>query len=84
MISGSHQDPQGLLTSAWDRVLRAYRPAMDRAHRTHFATYLSVLLFYALPMDLSAQNILIFLEFLMKNHLSPRVVRNYFASFKIL
>ena len=69
MISGSHQDPQGLLTSAWNRVLRAYRPATVQAHRTPFSAYLSVLLFYSLPLDLSAQNILIFLEFLVKNNL---------------
>ena len=35
-------------------------------------------------MDLSAQNILICLEFLVKNHLSPRVVRNYFSSISSL
>ena len=84
IISGSHQDPQGLLTSAWDRVLRAYRPATDQTHKTDFSTYLSVLLFYSLPLDLSAQNILIFLEFLVKNHLSPKVIRNYFSSISSL
>ena len=42
------------------------------------------MLFYSLPLNVSAQNILIFLEFLVKNHLSPRVVRNYFASISSL
>ena len=65
-------------------MLTAYRPSTDQAHRTHFSTYLSVLLFYSLPLNVSAQNILIFLEFLVKNHLSPRVVRNYFASISSL
>ena len=84
IISGSHQDPQGLLTAAWHRVLQAYRPATTQAHRTHFATYLSVLSFYSLPKDLSPQNILIFLEFLAKNHLSPKVIKNYFSSISSL
>ena len=43
-----------------------------------------MLLFYSLPLDISAQNILIFLEFLVKNNLSPKVVRNYFASISSL
>ena len=65
-------------------MLKAYRPSTVQAHRTHFATYLSVLLFYSLPINLSPQNLLIFYEFLVKNHLSPKVIRNYFSSISSL
>ena len=47
---------------------------------TNFKTFLSLMVFYGLPIELSPYNILIFLEFLTKNHLSPKVVRNYLAS----
>ena len=60
MISGSSQDPQGLLSLAWHRVLGAYRPGTIQAQRTHFKTFLSVLVFYNLPIEVSASNLLIF------------------------
>ena len=59
MIVGSHPDRQGLLSSAWKRVLMSHRPATAQAHKTHFKTYLSVMIFYGLPVDLTAQNVLI-------------------------
>ena len=80
IISGSVPDPQGLLSSAWSRVITAHRPATVQAHQTHFKTFLSVLIFYNLPIELSARNLLIFLEFLTKSSLSPKVVRNYCSS----
>ena len=70
----AHQDPGGLLTSARGKKATA------EAHRTHFAPYLSVLLFYLLPIHLSAQNLIIFQEFLETNHIYPVIVRNYFSS----
>ena len=62
MISGSSQDPQGLLSLAWHRVLGAYRPGIIQAQRTHFKTFLSVLVFYNLTTEVSASNLLIFLN----------------------
>ena len=84
MILGSTHDPQGLLTSAWQRVLGAYRPGTIQAQRTHFKTFLSVLVFYDLPIEISAKNLLIFLEFLARNSISPKVVHNYFSSISSL
>ena len=52
--------------------------------KTHFKTFLSVLLFYDLPIEISVRNLLIFLEFLARNAISPRVVRNYFSSISSL
>ena len=60
MISGTSQDPQGLLSLAWHRVLGAYRPGTIQAQRTHFKTFLSVLVFYDLPIEVSARNLLNF------------------------
>ena len=47
----------------WHGFLKAHRPSSAQAHKTHFKTFLSLLLFYGLPMELSAYNILIFFEF---------------------
>ena len=84
IIVGSHPDPQGLLSSAWNRIITAHRPATTQAHKTHFKTYLSVMLFYGLPVDFTAQNVLIFMEFLVNNQLSCRVIRDYISSLSSL
>ena len=42
------------------------------------------MVFYDLPIEVSARNLLIFLEFLARNSISPRVVRNYFSSISSL
>ena len=46
MIVGSPLDPQGLLSSGWERFLTLPRPATAQAHNTHFKMCLSVMLFY--------------------------------------
>ena len=84
MIAGSHPDPQGLLSSAWKRVLTSHRPATAQAHKTHFRMYLSVMIFYSLPVNLTAQTLLIFMEFLSRYQLSHRVIRNYLSSLSSL
>ena len=80
IISGSLPDPQGLLSGAWRRIQQAYRPSTAQAHKTHFQSFLAVMLFYGLPIELSPYNVLIFLEFLTRNQLSPKVIRNFLAS----
>ena len=79
MIVGSHPDPQGLMSSAWERLLTLPRPTKAQAHNFHFKMYLSVMLFYGLSMHLSVQNLLIFMEFLPRNQLSHRVIRKYIS-----
>ena len=84
LISDSSHDPQGLPSLAWQRVLVAYRPGTIQAQKTHFKTFLSVLVFYDLPTEISDRNLLIFLEFLARNAISRRMVRNYFSSISSL
>ena len=84
MIVSSHPDPQGLLSSAWKRVLTSHRPATAQAHKTHFKMYLSVMIFYGLPVNLTAQIVLIFMAFLSRNQLSCKVIRNYLSSLSSL
>ena len=79
LILGSIPDHQGLLPSASNRVITAHKPATAQAHQTHFNTFLYVLIFYNLPKEVSAHN-LILGEFLSKNNLCSKVVGNYFSS----
>ena len=48
----------------------------------HWQTFLSFTLALGLPQNLDLQVILPFLEFLLQNSLSPRVIKNYLASIK--
>ena len=74
LIQEFFMDAQGLLTSAWDRVFKAYRPSTDQ-----------------LIMELILQHtcqFYCFIHFLLtchqKNHISAKVIRNYFSSISSL
>ena len=76
MISGGTSSSAPLLESAWARVSTAFRPSTNRAHQLHFRTFLAFLLFMNLPVEFLLHNILVFLEYLYQNHLSPQVIKN--------
>ena len=80
MISGGTSSSALLLESAWTRVSTAFRPSTCRAHQLHFRTFLAFLVFMNLPVEFSLHNILVFLEYLYQNHLSPQVIKNYVSS----
>ena len=80
MIVGVTQTSSGLLASAIDRTKSAYRPSTIAAHTTHFRTFIAFLLFLSLAVDISVHNVLIFLEYLYTNNISPRVIKNYLSS----
>ena len=80
LISGATPASTTLLDSAWQVIHRAYRPSTLSAHRTHFRTYLAFIIFMDLPKEITLHNILTFLEYLHKNALSVKVIRNYLAS----
>ena len=84
LISGGNPASLHLLTSAWQRILTAHRPSTNRAQKTHFRTFLAFLLFYDLPISLEVHNVLVFLEFLTKNSISHKVVKNYLSSISSL
>ena len=80
LISGGNPASQHLMTSAWQRILTVHRPSTNSTHKTHFRTFLYFLLFYDLPISLDVHDIIVFLEFLTKDHISHKVVRNYLSS----
>ena len=69
-----------LLQAALGRLDQAYRPSTTASHLLHFRTFLAFLVFMNLPVAMSVHNILIFLEYLYINSLSPRVIKNYLSS----
>ena len=69
-----------LFEAAWSRVAASHRPSTSAAHCLHFRTFLSFLIFLHLPLVISVHNLLIFLEYLYNNSLSPKVIKNYLAS----
>ena len=84
LILDSSQHSSTFLAPAWEKVITAHRPATVSSQKTHFMTYLSFLLFYRLPQDFLSSNLLVFLEFLHQNRLSPKVIRNYVSSLSSL
>ena len=69
-----------LFEAAWSRVATSHRPSTLAAQHLHFRTFLSFLTFLQLPVSISVHNLLIFLEYLYNNSLSPKVIKNYLAS----
>ena len=61
-------------------VERAHRPSTTMAHTRHFKTVLAFLIFVSLPLEISLGNLLVFLQFLYENCLSPKVIKNYLFS----
>ena len=80
LISGSNPSSLQLLNSAWQKMDQAYRPSTSSAHRTHFRTFISFIYFMDLPMSVTLHNVLVFLEYLHQNSLSPKVIKNYLSS----
>ena len=80
LISGSNPSSLQLLNSAWQKMDQAYRPSTSSAHRTHFRTFISFIYFMDLPMSVTLHNMLVFLEYLHQNSLSPKVIKNYLSS----
>ena len=66
--------------TAWHRVTSSYRPATVSAHNRHFRTFIAFMIFMQLPIAINVHNVLIFLEYLYKNGLSPKVIKNYLSS----
>ena len=69
-----------MFNTAWHRVTSSYRPSTASAHSRHFRTFLAFMIFMQLPITISVHNILIFLEYLYNNALSPKVIKNYLSS----
>ena len=59
---------------------QAYRPSTTVSRLLHFRTFLAFLVFMNLPVAMSVHKILIFLEYLYINSLSPKVIKNYLSS----
>ena len=80
IISDASQSSLHLLNGAWTRIDQAFRPSTASAHCTHFRTFIAFLLFLNLPVVISTHNVLVFLEYLVKSSISPKVVKNYLSS----
>ena len=80
MISGATDTSTPLIQAALLRVGQAYRPSTTASHLLHFKTFIAFMVFMNLPVSLSVHNILIFLEYLYVNSLSPKVIKNYLSS----
>ena len=84
MISGSSIQSDPLLDSAWQKVQQAYRPSTTASHHRHFRTFLAFIMFMELPLTVNLHNVLTFLEYLFQNHISPKVIRNYLSSVRLM
>ena len=80
IISDASQSSLHLLTGAWTRIDQAFRPSTASAHCTRFRTFIAFLLFLNLSIVISTHNVLVFLEYLVKSSISPKVVKNYLSS----
>ena len=69
-----------MFNTAWCRVTSSYRPSTASAHSRHFRTFIAFMVFMQLPIAINVHNILIFLEYLHNNALSPKVIKNYLSS----
>ena len=84
MISGATEHTSHLFESAWDGASSSHRPSTVSARNGHFRTFLAFLTFLQLPIVINVHNILIFLEYLHNNTISPKVIRNYLSSISAL
>ena len=54
------------------------------AHQRHFRTFMAFIMFMELLVNISLHNILTFLEYLFQNNISPKVIRNYLSSVRLM
>ena len=57
----------------------AYRPSTGSAQDRHFRTFCAFLIFMRFPLQTTVYNLLVFLEYLYTNNLSPKVIQNYLS-----
>ena len=69
-----------LLEAALDRVQAAFRPSTVASNVRHFRTFLAYLVFMNLSPMITVHNLLIFMEYLHINNISPRVIKSYISS----
>ena len=72
--------PSGLAIISLESSHHCTQTSYSTSSPDTLQVFLSDLIFYNLPIELSAHNLLIFLEFFTKSNLSPKVVRNYCSS----
>ena len=84
MILGATEHTRHLFELVWDRASSSHRPSTVSAWNGHFRTFLAFLTFLQLPIVINIHNILVFLEYLHNNAISPKVIRNYLSSISAL
>ena len=84
MYSDATAHTRYLFEFACDRASSSHRPSEVSARNGHFKTFLAFLTFLQLSVTITVHNILIFLEYLHNNDISPKVIQNYLASVSAL
>ena len=84
MIAGLHPDPSRSTIICMKESYHVSQISHSSGSQDSLRMYLSVMIFYSLLVNLTAQNLLIFIEFLSRNQLSHRVIRNYLSSLSSL
>ena len=82
MIAGASSTTTPLVRSAIKRIDTAFRPSTRNAHLLHFKTFIAFAVYMNFEVEFSLSNILAFLECLIHNKISPKVVANYISSLK--
>ena len=63
-------------------ITTAFRPSTRNAHMLHFKTFIALAVYMNFEVEFSLSNVLAFLECLIHNKISPKVVANYVSSLK--
>ena len=64
------------------RITTTFRPSTRNSHMVHFKTFIAFAVYMNFDIEFSLPNILAFLECLVHNKISPKVVANYISFLK--